>query len=398
MFKELVNKFSLSSSEENMLKLIDHSKFNFLETGDIAYLAKVLASSGDCINPPEGELYGDIPSTGGPGSLSTILCPLVLKELNFVVPKLSVPGRPAGGVDVLYQIENYKIDYQTPEIIECLEKNRYCHFLVGSNHSPLDNLLFNFRSRIGAKANPALVIASILSKKIAMGLNFAGLDIRVSKFGNFGVDWYEAMTNGNRFIKVANYLGIKASCFLNDFDTLPQPYVGRGESLVAIYEILYGTAGRALTNHFHQCIDMANELPSGQILPTNLKKIAKNFEDNLIAQKSSIDFFFKKVEFIKQNHLYNIEAHATGFFKIDINILRNSIVWGQNNIVSKKNRYPDPCGVIFHKEFNDFVHKGDVILTYRADKPLNDKFRKLLLSSITISDRYQQSLNYKIIN
>lgn len=398
MFKELVKKLSTSSSEENMLKLIDHSKFNFLEIEEIADLARILAMSGDCISPPEGELYGDIPSTGGPGSLSTMLCPLMLKELGFVVPKLSVPGRPAGGVDVLYQIENYKIDYQTAEIIECLEQNRYCHFLVGSNHAPLDNLLFNFRSKIGAKANTALVIASILSKKIAMGLNFAGLDIRISKFGNFGIDWRDATTNGNRFIEVAAYLGIKATCFLNDFDILPQPYIGRGESLLAIHEILYGNASGSLKKHFHQCIDMAVEFSSGQIPQINLKRIARHFEDNLIAQKSSVDFFFKKVEIVKQNHLYYIESPATGFLKIDIQILRNSILWGQNIHISKNDRFPDPCGVVFFKEFNDFVNKGDIILTYRVDKRLNKKFKELLLSCVTISERYQQSLNYKIIN
>jgi thymidine phosphorylase len=398
LFKQFVDVLSIHSSEKDMMNVIDHARSGLITNEEIACLAEKLAYSGDCLKRPDGLDYADIPSTGGPSSLSTLLCPLILKELGFVIPKLSVPGRPAGGVDVLYQLDNYKIDFETSEIEACIQENQYCHFLVGSEHAPLDNLLFNFRSKIGAKAIPSLVIASILSKKIAMGLNVAGLDVRLSKYGNFGTDWETAELNSRRFIDVASQIGIAATCFLNDFNVLQQPYVGRGEALVALWKIFYDSPEEILADHYYRCVDMAVSLSQYNNKSISTEHIISHFKENLIAQGSTFESFIKKVDVIQQGHIYNISALEDGFLKIDLEKIRDCIVWQQDNFVTTLNRFPDPCGIIFKKHNNQFVGKGEIILTYRTDYSYQNEFKNLLLSAIEISSRYQPSLTYKIIN
>jgi hypothetical protein len=68
-----------------------------------AELATALASSGE-VYDPHCLLTADVASTGGPSSLSTLLCPLFLRVGGLVVPKLGVPGRPAGGTNMSQSI------------------------------------------------------------------------------------------------------------------------------------------------------------------------------------------------------------------------------------------------------------------------------------------------------
>ena len=104
--------------------------------------------------------------------------------MGCIVPKLGVPGRPAGGVDSLAQIEGYSVNLKPMEVRRTIERCGYAHFLADTNHAPLDKQLFAFRQQVGAQNVPELAIASILAKKIAVGLQRAGLDIRVAEHGN----------------------------------------------------------------------------------------------------------------------------------------------------------------------------------------------------------------------
>src|SRR5690606_14039939 len=127
----------------------------------IAELTKVLATSGETLKFSSYNT-ADIPSTGGPSSLSTIISPLILKEY-FAVPKLGIVGRPAGGIDVLAQIEGYNLKLSKKGIYEIIDKTQYCHFISNNQFAPLDSELFKYRSENGFKNVSGLVIASLLS-------------------------------------------------------------------------------------------------------------------------------------------------------------------------------------------------------------------------------------------
>ena len=85
-----------------------------------------------------------------------------------------------------------------------------------------------------------MVIASLLSKKLAVGVKNVCLDIRYSKFGNFGKSLQEFKLLSMNFKDVADLLGIKSNFYFSNNDLLMQPYIGRGESLLAIDEYLSG--------------------------------------------------------------------------------------------------------------------------------------------------------------
>ena len=76
---------------------------------DLARLTEVLAGSGASIGKPADKRI-DVASTGGPGSLTTLLAPLAVAACGAHVSKIAVPGRPAGGIDTLGSITGFKVE------------------------------------------------------------------------------------------------------------------------------------------------------------------------------------------------------------------------------------------------------------------------------------------------
>ena len=134
---EIVKAFVVSPGDSTMAKVVKGFTPNQqLKPQDIVFLAEELADSGSRLKPqPE---YADIPSTGGIASLSTVLCPLYLRHFGMIVPKLTVPGSPAGGIDILAQIPGYRTEFRAEEIQQLLDDSGYVHFVSGGQFAPLD--------------------------------------------------------------------------------------------------------------------------------------------------------------------------------------------------------------------------------------------------------------------
>lgn len=115
---------------------------------DIAKLAESLAASGERFQALERS--ADLASTGGPGSLSTLWAPAILAASGYKVPKLGVPGRPAGGVDVLAQVPGYRVNLNRIEAKAVLDDCGYVHLLAGNHFAPADAAMFAYRQRVGA--------------------------------------------------------------------------------------------------------------------------------------------------------------------------------------------------------------------------------------------------------
>lgn len=397
----LVDEFRSNPTEKTMRAVIARVRTKQVTDEEIAYLATTLGRSGSVFSIQDDRPAADLASTGSPTSLSTLLGPLYIRSMGFSVPKLGVPGRPAGGVDILAQLSGYKVNLTGKEVMACIEQCGYVHFLSNHAHAPLDARLFQYRQQCGAQNIPELTIASLLSKKIAVGLQRAGLDIRVAHHGNFGGTWEEARNNAQRFQRVASILGIDSVCFLTDARFPYQPFVGRGESLLALKEIFSETQEQSLAYHATMCFAMACGTVECSNVDLRAKTIAaeKHFYDNLLAQGSSKEAFDEYVEKIRNGHKFQFVAKGHGFVCIRIERLRELVLRFQQACAVDGTSFSDGMGIILRKRPGEFVHSGDLIATIRVTEKEWHSVERQLSDALSISSTLELGMGFeRVVN
>lgn len=346
----------------------------------IADVARALAGSGRRLSLCERT--ADVPSTGGPASLSTLLCPLFLRAAELSVPKLGVPGRPAGGLDVMAQVRGYRTSLRPDEIEKVLEACGYAHFGAEGEFAPLDGEFFRYRQANAAQALWPLVIASLLSKKLAASVRLVGLDVRVAPHGNFGADAASARKHAQRFITVSRHLGIESLCFLTDATAPYQPYIGRREALWALSTVFERTACAWLAQHVEECRFIAAET-SGFRDPVPPSALAQHFFRNLEAQGADPDAFDAVVRSTAGAHVPAVVAMTLGRVQYDLGLLRTIVTEFQGE-PSVETPYPDLAGVRLLVPPGSLVEAGEPLVSIRCPGEVRDAFAARLGHSIRI--------------
>ena len=289
-------------------------------------------------------------------------------------------------------IPGYQVVLGQKQVERCLERCHYAHFLAGRNFVPLDAKLFAYRRLVGAVASPHLVMASILSKKIAVGLNRMGLEIRVGRHGNFGTTYSEARSNADRFLAVARILEIDAVVVLTEASSPYQPYIGRGESLVALQEVLEGTAGEWLQRHVNLCWSIAtlSSDHDSAMPPPPPNELCSAFKDNIEAQGSSFEQFTDRVEELRKAPSFEYYSSGSGVLTIKLEVLRDAVIHFQKSRQADED-FPDPVGVELIANHGENVDKGDLIARVRAPEKKQQSVRMRLEKVFEIADQHDAS-------
>ena len=366
-FATAIEQFETTGSDEQMAEIIRLASTG-LSDEEVADLAQTLAESGRSLGFDTTLGLTDIASTGGPGSLTTLLCPLLLVIQGCHVPKLSVPGRPAGSVDVMAQIDGYRISLNSSEIRHILYSCGYAHFIGANAYAPRDAELFDYRKRNDAIGIPELVISSLLSKKVAVGVKRIGLDVRVAPHGNAGGSWRKARAFVGRFSRVAKLLGIQSVAFITNARTAPQPFIGRGEALMALADLVTDHGNEWLDQHARVCFAMSrsvSETPDAAF--PDRDQMQEALENHLHAQGSTLDKFFQASKAVRDKFRHKFVSTSSGFLTVDLGGLRTAIVSLQDARKTETDPFPDPAGVILERQTGTYVYKGDVLASIRCD-------------------------------
>lgn len=349
------------TTEGKLQDIVERACQGLMDDEEVAKLAQQLAASGEVViwQCPTA----DLASTGGPSSLSTLLGPLYLRSMGWSVPKLGVPGRPAGGVDVMAQIPGYRTNLSAEEVHRTLQECGYVHFEAGRRLAPLDARLFRFRQAVGAQAVAPLVIASLLAKKIAMGVQNVGLDIRVAPYGNFGRTPDEARGNAARFCRVARNLGLEPTCILTDATRPYQPFIGRREALIGLLRVLDGRAEGLLAHHAAECASMALAT-AGLPASVPISDARAAFYANVTAQGGMCDFDEMERQVLSL-HRYSVVAHGNGYVRFDLERIRKILV-DRQAAIADDHPYPDPVGVVLLRDNGHLVTLGEAVMNVRA--------------------------------
>jgi pyrimidine-nucleoside phosphorylase len=365
-----------------LFDFIDSVRSRSPSIDELTEYARMLAHSGQVFRP-DALQTADVSSTGGPTSLSTLLCPLHLVALGWQVPKLGVVGRPAGGLDVMAQIPGYRTDGDEAEIRAILRKCGYVNCEAGDRFAPADAETFRYRKRVGLQANGALAAASLIAKKVTMGVKRAGLDVRVAPHGNFGADFASASLNSRLFVALAREFGIEAVCYLTDASVPFQPYLGRTEALVALSDIFEDNANGWLRRHAELCLAMSLDLakcsPTAAPAHDALRDV---FRRHVVAHGGQVDGFDDIVDRTRSAHNFKVCAETDGYVSYNIAAFREVLVTAQ---AQRPGEFADPVGVILSAEPNAFVRKGSVLLTARIDEGLVEEVYPSLAGCVNLT-------------
>jgi len=341
---------------------IHQARTGTLTDDGIAQLAQTLAASGARLRSRDRS--ADLASTGGPGSISTIWGPAALVATGSSVAKLGVPGRPAGGIDVLRQIEGYRSNLDERAAEKVLDQCGYVHLLAGTRFAPMDAAMFAYRQRNGAQDIPALAIASLLSKKLATGTGNAGLEVRAGPHGNFGADRGAAVENAERYCRAADLLGLRGVCFVTDGTQLQQPYLGRGEALLALSLLLDGRECDWLGQHVHDC-ECWCEMLVGETRAPRLA-VAQAILDNISAQGGDLNSLRHRATTVSSGHRWTVTSTGAGTVQYSPGALRYAIVAARRPDTA--GTFDDSAGLILIARPGSRVDPGQPLVSVRCEE------------------------------
>src|SRR4051794_8498877 len=192
-----------------------------LEARERVALTTAMRDSGTVLTWDLDKPVLDKHSTGGVGDKVSLILAPVLAACGAAVPMISGRGlgHTGGTLDKLDSIPGYASTPAT-EVIKRVVKEAGCA-IVGqtSDLAPADRRLYAVRDATGTVESIPLIVASILSKKLAEGLDALVLDVK-SGSGAFMAAREDADELAHALVEVANGAGLSTVALLTDMDSV----------------------------------------------------------------------------------------------------------------------------------------------------------------------------------
>ncbi|MBW3636608.1 MAG: thymidine phosphorylase [Armatimonadetes bacterium] len=184
-------------------------------------LTLAMRDSGEVLSfPDDGRPVVDKHSTGGVGDkVSLPLAPL-LACLGFRVPMISGRGLgiTGGTLDKLESIPGFRTNHSRENIVEIVQNVGCCIVAQSEKMVPADKKLYALRDVTATVPSIPLITASILSKKLAEGLDALVLDV---KWGRAA--FMQRKNDARELLKVivglGNACGTPTQAFLSDMNS-----------------------------------------------------------------------------------------------------------------------------------------------------------------------------------
>ena len=211
-----------------------------LDATETTALTRAMLHSGTVLDL--GDLPGvkvDKHSTGGVGDkVSLVLAPLVA-ACGVPVPMISGRGlgHTGGTLDKLEAIPGFRTDLSIPEYRHVLEAAGAVLIGQTAEIAPADGLLYALRDVTGTVESIPLIAASILSKKLAEGIDALVLDVKTGR-GAFMKDEAAARRLAETLCRVGREFGTPTVALLTQMDVPLGRAIGNGPETAEAVRLL----------------------------------------------------------------------------------------------------------------------------------------------------------------
>jgi len=352
-----------------------------MNTTETAALTEAMLYSGKVIDL--SSIKGvkiDKHSTGGVGDKTSLIIAPIAAASGVTVPMISGRGlgHTGGTLDKLEAIPGYSTNLSLSDYKKVLRK---CGLvLIGQTKeiAPADKLIYSLRDVTATVESIPLITGSIMSKKLAEGIDGLVLDVKTGS-GAFMQKFSDAKALAQSLINTAKAFDKKVLAFITDMNQPLGNYIGnwfevlesikilRGEIVPDLCEVSFTLSGAMI-----YLGGKAKSIKEGIALSKELIANGKAFEkfvELVKLQGGDVSYLYHPEKYPKSKYSLKVESKGGGFVSaIDTyQIGVAALELGAGRL--KKEDVIDPkAGIIFHKKLGDKLAKGELIAELFTDK------------------------------
>jgi len=368
---------------------------------ETAALTQAMLHSGEVLQ------WNDLPqkkvdkhSTGGVGDKTSLILAPIVAAGGLIVPMSSGRGlgHTGGTLDKLESIPGFNVNLSAEEMHKVLAACGAC--MIGQTASivPADKKMYALRDVTGTVESPALICASIMSKKLAEGIDALVLDVKIGS-GAFMKEESSAAHLAQLMVETGEQMGKKVVSLLTDMDQPLGRAVGNALEVIECVEVLQGRGADDLKN-------LTLELSAWMFYlgeRTKTLEEGRTLAATLVSSGAALKKFSEMVRLQggDARALENVALLPTARNKMDVNNSADgyvaqmdcekigiaSLVLGGGR--STKEDVIDPAvGLIVHKKVGDKVAAGEPLSTlyYNRSDQLEES-RALIQASYKINSK-----------
>ena len=256
---------------------------------EAAVLTNAMAHSGKLFTPEDlGGFSVDKHSTGGVGDTTTLVLIPLLAAAGLTVGKLSgrALGHTGGTIDKLESIPGFRTDLTLDEFLKLVQETRLALADHTDDMVPADLILYELRDVTATVDSLPLIVASIMSKKIAGGAQGIVIDVKTGA-GAFLPELEDSRRLAQSLVAIGSKLGRKMSALITDMSQPLGLMIGNALEVVEAIDTLRGQGPKDLAN---LCCELGAELVVYAGEATNRDEALRKLKD-LLSNGQALDAF-----------------------------------------------------------------------------------------------------------
>jgi pyrimidine-nucleoside phosphorylase len=364
-------------------------------------LTRLMRDSGEVVDlNSTPQIKVDKHSTGGVGDkISLILAPVVAAA-GVPVPMIS--GRSlahtGGTLDKLESIPGFRTNLTLRQFAQLIKKNGAC--LIGQTRAlcPADRLIYALRDATGTVPSLPLICASILSKKLAEGIDALVLDVKIGNGAIFEKN-DEGEELARHLIRVAGEFALPTVALLTDMSQPLGRSIGNWLEVLESIEVLRGSGPDdvrelTLTLAAHMLVlgKKAESVQEGYALARQALTSGaawEKFVEIVEAQGGEVKYVQHPERYPKPKHRRHIEATRTGWISgVNARRLgRFAMVLGAGRR-ALKDQIDYTAGLYVEKKIGEAVAAGEPLLRAQSSATqIDDAIAAELRDCFVISEQ-----------
>lgn len=338
-------------------------------------------------------------STGGVGDKTSLVLAPLAAAAGVAVPMISGRGlgHTGGTLDKLESIPGFNVNLSVAQFRRVLEMCGCAMIGQTAEIAPADRKLYALRDVTGTVESPYLICASIMSKKMAEGIDALVLDVKTGS-GAFMKGEKDAVFLAELMVETGERMGKRVVALITDMDEPLGSRIGNALEVVEVLEVLRGEGPEDLRQ---LCLELAGWMLRLGGAATTVADGRKRGEE-LIASGKALDKFRQMVELQggdlraiddpkrlpRAEHTMMVCSPRDGYVAaLQCEQVGTACVLLGGGRERKEDSVDPAVGIVLHKKAGDAVSAGEGLATihYNAEARAG-RARRLLEESYRIAD------------